>query len=176
MAWIPVFNFFSGLQWTIRFKIGFSLSHWMIILIDTWSHVWVFRESVEVFISKAFNTYQKQVVYLVALDRCDQSSLDTLCIADVVLDQFSKDNPHIKRIEIKSDNAGQRIFLATWMSCSAESKSNFRKLSCEWYTWSYVFFGKKRGITISAYNYNEAQLVCIIALLLALFCISVFCI
>jgi hypothetical protein len=61
--------------------------------------------SVEVFISKSFTSYQKQV-YLVALDRCEQNTRETLCIADVVLKQFCDDNPHVKRIELKTDNAG----------------------------------------------------------------------
>lgn len=61
--------------------------------------------SVEVFIFKSFNSYYKQV-YLVAIDRSDQGSLETLCIADAVLEEFSNDYPHIKQIELKSDNAG----------------------------------------------------------------------
>jgi hypothetical protein len=61
--------------------------------------------SVEVFISKSFMTYQKQV-YLVALDRCDQNALETLCIADTVLKKFREDNPHVQQLHLKSDNAG----------------------------------------------------------------------
>lgn len=66
--------------------------------------------SVEVFLSKVFMTYQKQV-YLVSLDRCDQDAVETLCIADKVLEEFTKDNPHIKRIGLKSDNAGKVCLL-----------------------------------------------------------------
>lgn len=65
--------------------------------------------SVDVFITKSFTTYHKQV-YLATLDRCDQDSCDTLCIADNVLTQFHKDNPHINEIELKSDNAGKTSF------------------------------------------------------------------
>lgn len=65
--------------------------------------------SVEVFLTKAFMSYQKQV-YLVAIDRSDQGTLDTLCIADTVLEQFHKDNPHITQIDLKSDNAGLQFF------------------------------------------------------------------
>lgn len=61
--------------------------------------------SVEVFIYKVAGIYCKQV-YLVALDRCDQNLVDTLCIADLVLQQFKNDYPHIDRIELKTDNAG----------------------------------------------------------------------
>lgn len=61
--------------------------------------------SVEVFILKPFESYLKQV-YLVALDVCDQGSLETLCIADAVLQQFSRDYPEVDRLEIKTDNAG----------------------------------------------------------------------
>lgn len=61
--------------------------------------------SVEVFIFKSFETYYKQV-YLVALDRCDQGALETLCIADVVLQQFKKDYPRTVRLDVKTDKAG----------------------------------------------------------------------
>lgn len=61
--------------------------------------------SVEVFIFKSFSKYHKQV-YLAALDRCDQGLLETLCIADTVLHQFSRDYPQIVQIKLKSDNAG----------------------------------------------------------------------
>lgn len=62
--------------------------------------------SVEVFLFKSFMKYHKQV-YLAVLDRCDQATLETLCIADTVLQQFSRDYPQIVRIELKSDNAGK---------------------------------------------------------------------
>lgn len=62
--------------------------------------------SVEVFISKALGSHLK-LVYLVALDRCDQDALETLCIADVVAEQFKKDSPHTKQLWLKSDNAGK---------------------------------------------------------------------
>lgn len=62
--------------------------------------------SVEVFISKVLDSFIKSV-YLVALNRCDQDTIDTLCIADVVLKKFSEDSPHTKKIKIKSDNAGK---------------------------------------------------------------------
>lgn len=61
--------------------------------------------SVEVFIFKAFDSYFKQV-YLVALDRCEQNSVETLCIADIVLQQFRFDYPQISELILKSDNAG----------------------------------------------------------------------
>lgn len=61
--------------------------------------------SIEVFLMKLSMSYHKQI-YLTAIDRSDQGTLDTLCIADVVLDQFSKDFPHINEIDIKTDNAG----------------------------------------------------------------------
>lgn len=63
--------------------------------------------SVEVFLMKQFESYQKQV-YLVGIDRSDQGTLDTLCIADTVLEQFHKDNPHVTRVDLKSDNAGEQ--------------------------------------------------------------------
>lgn len=66
--------------------------------------------SVEVFITKVFMSYHKQV-YLVALQKSDQGTLDTLCIADTVLEQFSKDSPHIKKIDLKTDNAGTIVFI-----------------------------------------------------------------
>lgn len=113
--------------------------------------------SVEVFISKSFSTYIKQV-YLVALDRCDQDMLQTLCIAEIVLDQFSKDCPHIKEIKIKTDNAGD--FLAHHLS------STF--VTIHYFIGNYHANGvpecmnklaSDRGILLSAYDYNEAQLV-----------------
>lgn len=61
--------------------------------------------SVEVFIFKISGAYHKQV-YLVALEKCDQGALETLCIADVVLREFRKDFPQIVRIALKTDNAG----------------------------------------------------------------------
>lgn len=61
--------------------------------------------SVEVFIFKVGGTYLKQV-YLVALDRCDQNSIETLSIADVTLEQFKIDHPNIVKLQLKSDNAG----------------------------------------------------------------------
>lgn len=61
--------------------------------------------SVEVFITKIHTTYQKQV-YLVALDRCDQGSIETLCIAEKVIEKFSIDNANVKEIFVKTDNAG----------------------------------------------------------------------
>lgn len=61
--------------------------------------------SVEDFISKILDSYVK-FVYLIALDRCDQDALETLCIADVSIAQFKKDCPHTKQIKLKSDNAG----------------------------------------------------------------------
>lgn len=71
--------------------------------------------SVEVFIFKVFETFHKQV-YLVALDRSDQGAIETLCIADTVLQQFSIDYPRIVRLDLKTDNAGSillnsRIFI-----------------------------------------------------------------
>lgn len=63
------------------------------------------NEYMEVFITKSVSSYLK-LVYLVALDRCDQDTVDTLCIADVVLEQFTKDSPHTKQIQLKTDNAG----------------------------------------------------------------------
>lgn len=45
-------------------------------------------------------------MYFVALDRFDQDVLETLCIADVVIEQFKKDNPNIAQIYLKTDNAG----------------------------------------------------------------------
>lgn len=53
--------------------------------------------SVEVFITKSVTTYCKQV-YLVSLDKCDQGAVETLCIADKVIEKFSSDNPHIKNV------------------------------------------------------------------------------
>lgn len=92
--------------------------------------------SVEVFITKVFETYHKHV-YLVALDRCDQGVLETLCIADTVIEQFSKDHPQIKEIELKTDNAGTNSFVFLF-SFSYSQNHNSRKLSCEWCWRSYV--------------------------------------
>lgn len=61
--------------------------------------------SVEVFITKSLTDYQKQV-YLVSLDRCDQGCIETLCIADKVLEKFRTDNPFVNKIFLKTDNAG----------------------------------------------------------------------
>lgn len=66
--------------------------------------------SVEVFLTKIMTSFHKQV-YLVALQKSDQGTLDTLCIADTVLDQFSKDFPHIKTLDLKTDNAGTTFFV-----------------------------------------------------------------
>ncbi|CAH0546967.1 unnamed protein product [Brassicogethes aeneus] len=64
-----------------------------------------FSLSVEVFLIKNEEKWQK-FVYFVALDRCEQELLDCLSIADIVLQQFSHDNPLIKQLHLKSDNAG----------------------------------------------------------------------
>lgn len=66
--------------------------------------------SVVVFLTKAIMSYHKQV-YLVALDKSDQGTVDTLCIADIVLEQFKKDSPHITSIDLKTDNAGTTFFI-----------------------------------------------------------------
>jgi hypothetical protein len=95
--------------------------------------------SVEVFITKPCTTYQKHV-YFVALDRCDQNSLETLCIADIVLDQFQKDFPSIKQIELKSDNAGNiATFIFVRSILYIYNHFVIRKLSRERYTRVYVF-------------------------------------
>lgn len=84
--------------------------------------------SVEVFLSKLYMTYHKQV-YLVALDRCEQGTVDTLCIADKVIQQFSRDNPNITDLFLKSDNAGSVVFLNFHLSFPRHLFSvAFRKL------------------------------------------------
>lgn len=83
--------------------------------------------SVEVFIKKLFEAYHKQV-YLVTLDRCDQGVVETLCIADKVLQKFSRDNPDVKELFLKTDNAGT-VFHVIVYFCT-QIKIIFRKLSC----------------------------------------------
>ena len=45
-------------------------------------------------------------VYLTAVYRCDQGTSSVISIADAVLDQFIKDEPTVKYVFTKSDNAG----------------------------------------------------------------------
>lgn len=54
---------------------------------------------------KINNSFSKQT-YLVAMDRCDQNTVDTLAIADLVIHEFFQDFPQVRAIRIKSDNAG----------------------------------------------------------------------
>lgn len=61
--------------------------------------------SVEVFMMYNNGYWHKQV-YLVAIDKCDQSLIDTLNVAEVVFTQFSKDFPGVEQVNLKSDNAG----------------------------------------------------------------------
>lgn len=92
--------------------------------------------SVEVFIFKSFETYHKQV-YLVALDRSDQGALETLCIADIVLQQFKKDYPQIARLDLKTDNAGS-TFGSVMLCAIIMYFLKIRKLPRQWNTGGHV--------------------------------------
>lgn len=113
--------------------------------------------SVEVFITKSSTTYCKHV-YLASLDKCDQGAVETMCIADRVLEKFSSDHPNVKKLFLKTDNAGK--FVRQWLL--------FFDLNQILHLGSYHANGvpecmhklaQKQGITISSYDYNEAQLV-----------------
>lgn len=60
---------------------------------------------IDVFLIKINDVWIK-AVYIVVLDKCDQDMIETLAIAQIVLEKFNADFPHIKSLLIKSDNAG----------------------------------------------------------------------
>ena len=57
------------------------------------------------FLKKEMEKLEKHV-YFTAMYRCEQGTGDVISLADVVLDQFKQDEPGIKRLLTKSDNAG----------------------------------------------------------------------
>ena len=48
----------------------------------------------------------RKSIYLTCIHRCDQDVKDVLCISDNVLQRFTQENPEIKEIYKKLDNAG----------------------------------------------------------------------
>lgn len=76
---------------------------------------------------KGDDEFLKQV-YLVVLDRCEQSMLDTLSIADIVLAEFHKDYPNITGLRLKSDNAGTYFNLLSPFVLRVFSKYLFNAL------------------------------------------------
>lgn len=111
--------------------------------------------SVECFITKVLMSYHKQV-YLATLQKSDQGTLDTLCIADTVLEQFSKDSPHIKSVDLKTDNAGtyQFVHICLFTLNTILILGNYHAngvAECM------HILAEKRGIVLSSYNFNEAQ-------------------
>jgi len=73
--------------------------------------------------------------YFTVIYRCDQGLTDVLSIADVVLDEFKKDVPHITHVFVKSDNA----------SCyHSNSSAEGLHQVC-----------KEKGIKLARYDYNE---------------------
>lgn len=75
---------------------------------------------VDVFFSKENDAIGKQV-YLSLIYRCQQGVASTLCISENVLREYQKNNPHIKQIFTKSDNAGayhgNYVFEALYNMC-----------------------------------------------------------
>lgn len=56
-----------------------------------------------------FFTYENEwkiSTYVTCLDKCDQSMKDVLCVSDVVMAEFVKDNPQIRTLYRKTDRAG----------------------------------------------------------------------
>ena len=79
----------------------------------------------------------KKHVYDTVIYRCDQGTSAVISIADTVLNQFQKDEPDVKKLLTKSDNAG--CYHANY---SAESMYNL----C-----------KAKGILLQNYDFNEPQ-------------------
>ena len=89
----------------------------------------------EYFGKKDADTNFKKHIYLTMMSRCEQGTGDVISIADVVLYQFMNDEPQIKKMLTKSDNAG-----CYYGNFSAESIYNL----C-----------KKKGIKLLRYDFNE---------------------
>lgn len=113
--------------------------------------------SVEVFITKSVETYCKYV-YLPALDKCDQGALETICIAEKVLEKFSIDHPSVENLFVKTDNAGTSclqvlfcLFLNTTLILGSYHSNGIPECLYK--------IAQKFGITIKSYDFNEAQLV-----------------
>ena len=87
------------------------------------------------FLKKDADTNLRKHIYLTAMSRCEQGTGDVISIADVVLDQFMNDEPQVKKLLTKSDNAG-----CYHGNFSAESVYNL----C-----------KKKGIKLLRYDFNE---------------------
>lgn len=96
--------------------------------------------SVEVFLTKVFIQ-----VYLASLQKSDQDqfTLDTLCVADSVLEKFSNDKAHIESADLKSDNVGKAI--ASYFSIQHRTSFTFptiikRSLVCP------LCYGRKQNV------------------------------
>ena len=62
-----------------------------------------YRESQKKYFGKKGMTLE---VYMTAATRCDQAMSEALALADLLLNEFKKEHPHIENIYGKSDNAG----------------------------------------------------------------------
>ena len=87
-----------------------------------------------VFFIKKNHILHKQV-YLTASYRCDKGTVNTLSIADLVLTKFLSDEPGVKNVYGKSDNA-----LSYHANFSVEAL---------------YFLCKSKGIKLVRYNFNE---------------------
>ena len=89
---------------------------------------------VDLFVCHAEGKLAKKV-YFTGIYRCDQAMIDTLAIADAVLDEMKKDFPKVVELFAKSDNAG-----CYHSNYAAEC---IRELCSE------------KGLILKRYDYNE---------------------
>lgn len=91
---------------------------------------------VHVFFFKRGGKLQK-AVYLTIVENCSQNITDTLCVLDVVMEQFKRDNPQIKFLLLRSDNA------ACYAANSAVQASSF--------------VVETHGLKVLRYDFSESQ-------------------
>ncbi|CAF1255298.1 unnamed protein product [Didymodactylos carnosus] len=96
-----------------------------------------FSEHIDVFFTKDSNHNIIKHVYFTMLTQSDQSTADTLAIFEHVLKQFHPDNPHIRKLYVKSNNDG----------CYAGN--SYAELSHS--------ICKSLGIELLRHDYNEPQ-------------------
>ena len=82
------------------------------------------------------NDVLHKCIYFTCIYRCDQDTKDVLSINEHVLNQFKKDEPNIKKLYTKSDNAG-----CYHTSYSPEAL---------------YFMCKQKGMELLRYDYNES--------------------
>lgn len=92
---------------------------------------------IDVFFQKENSGNLCKLVYFTVIFRCDQDMLSTLNVADHVLNQYRKDNPKVKKLLTKSDNAGCYAAASTF-------EAEYR-------------ICKKYGIELVRHDFNEPQ-------------------